>query len=87
MDEQQILKQLNLSEADLNDLIAKFQKFAAGLNPAQRAAVESALPSASDAAKTLSYSVTESDLTSFINKRVASGSPSTALMFFIAPSK
>jgi hypothetical protein len=85
MDEQSILKQLNLSESDAKDLVQKYEAFLTSLNPAQRAVLEASLPNAADAAKSLGPSA--EDLTSFVNNRMSKSQPSTSLMFFVAPQK
>lgn len=85
MDDQSILKQLNLSEEDLKDLLAKHQAFLASLNPSQLAAVKASLPTAEQASKSLGPSAEE--LTKFVNTRLGKAQPSATLMFFVAPAK
>ncbi len=87
MDEQYILDQLGLTEADLKDLVEKHQRFLASLNPAQQKAVAAAMPTAEDAAKTLSGDVTADDLTKFVGSRGSKTQPSTSLLFFLASQK
>jgi hypothetical protein len=85
MDEQQILKQLNLSEEDLKDFVNKWQTFVAGLNPAQAAALQVSLPTAEAAAQ--SHGVTADELTRFVSSRLASTQATTSLLFFVSSTK
>ena len=85
MDEQTILKQLNLSEEDFKDLVTKHQAFVSSLNPAQLAVVKASMPSAEDAAKT--FGPTGAQLTSFVNARLGKSATPATQLFFVAPSK
>lgn len=87
MNEKEILSKLNLSESDLQDFITKFHNFVAGLNPAQKAALDASLPSLNDVAKSIGTGVTADQLTSFVASRLPATTPTTCFLFFLAANK
>jgi hypothetical protein len=65
MTDDQILKEMGLSDGDFRDLLAKTDTFVRQLNPSQ----QKVLPTPSDAAATLGGGVTPDQLTAFIRAR------------------
>lgn len=87
MNEQDLLKHLNLSEADLQDFVTKLHQFVSSLNPRQRAALEASLPSLDEVAKLTGADVTAEQLTNYVAKRLPATGPTTALLFLLAAKK
>jgi hypothetical protein len=87
MNEHDILSNLNLSDADLHDFLTKYHAFVASLNPAQRAALEAALPSLDEVAQTIGSGVTAEQLTSFVANRLPTTTPTASFLFFLAANK
>jgi hypothetical protein len=87
MNEKDILSKLNLSDADLQDLITKYHNFVSSLNPAQRAALEASLPSVDEVAKTIGGGVTSDQLTNFVAARLPATTPTASFLFFLAANK
>ena len=73
-----LLKKLGLTDAELRDLQAKHHQFVSGLTASQKKSVAQSLPTAEEAAKTLGPGVTPSHLERFIRAcRAQSGHPYT----------
>jgi hypothetical protein len=62
MDRQRLLKRLQLTQTELDELLSKWRLFHKSLNPAQRRVIDVSLPSKETALKTFGSSCTEKDL-------------------------
>lgn len=69
----ELLKKLGLTDAELRDLQAKHHQFVSGLTASQKKSVAQSLPTAEEAAKTLGPGVTPSHLERFIRARAPRG--------------
>lgn len=76
--DEDLLKRIGLSDADLRDMQAKFSNFFGSLNEAQKKSLRRSLPTSADAAATLGPDVTPQTLEDFIKRRTT-GPYSTTL--------
>ena len=71
----ELLRRIGLTDAELRDLQAKFHQFASGLDPAQKNSLLNSIPTAAEAAESLGPDVTAAQLEKFIRDRSPKGAP------------